>query len=124
MLAAQDIACSPPQDINQPPPGIYATAAAQQAARPYFATFPDFGVINQIETNGNSNYNSLQTVLKVREWHRFTSQFTYTWAHGLDDMTAVSRNTSARQLQPQRRLRQHGLRHAAQFHGRDELRSA
>ena len=75
------------QDINQPPPGIYATAAAQQAARPFFATFPDFGVINQIETNGNSNYNSLQTVLKVREWHRFTSQFTYTWAHGLDDMT-------------------------------------
>jgi hypothetical protein len=74
-------------DINQPPPGIYATAAAQQAARPYFATFPDFGVINQIETNGNSNYNSLQTVLKVREWHRFNSQFTYTWAHGLDDMT-------------------------------------
>ena len=45
-------------------------------------------MINQIETNGNSNYNSLQTVVKVREWHRFTSQFTYTWAHGLDDMTA------------------------------------
>jgi hypothetical protein len=75
-------------DINQPPPGVYATDADQQAARPFFAQFPDFGVINQIQTNGNSNYNSLQTVLKVREWHRFTSQFTYTWAHGLDDMTA------------------------------------
>ena len=74
-------------DINQPPPGIYADDATVQAARPFFATFPDFGIINQIETNGNSNYNSLQTVLKVREWHRFTSQFTYTWAHGLDDMT-------------------------------------
>jgi hypothetical protein len=74
-------------DINQPSPGVYASAAAQQAARPFFSQFPDFGVINQIETNGNSNYNSLQTVLKVREWHRFTSQFTYTWAHGLDDMT-------------------------------------
>jgi carboxypeptidase family protein/TonB-dependent receptor-like protein len=74
-------------DINQPLPGIYATDAAQQAARPYFAQFPDFGVINEIATNGNSNYSSLQTVLKVREWHRFTSQFTYTWAHGLDDMT-------------------------------------
>ena len=74
-------------DINQPLRGIYATDAAQQAARPYFAQFPDFGVINEIATNGNSNYNSLQTVLKVREWHRFTSQFTYTWAHGLDDMT-------------------------------------
>ena len=74
-------------DINQPLPGMYATDAAQQAARPYFAQFPDFGVINEIATNGNSNYSSLQTVLKVREWHRFTSQFTYTWAHGLDDMT-------------------------------------
>jgi hypothetical protein len=74
-------------DINQPAPGIYATSADQQAARPFFALFPDFGVINQIQTNGNSNYNSLQTVLKVREWHRLTSQFAYTWAHGLDDMT-------------------------------------
>jgi Carboxypeptidase regulatory-like domain/TonB dependent receptor len=75
------------QDINQPALGVYATSADQQAARPFFSQFPDFGVINQIETNGNSNYNSLQTILKVREWHRFTSQFTYTWAHGLDDMT-------------------------------------
>jgi Carboxypeptidase regulatory-like domain/TonB dependent receptor-like, beta-barrel len=74
-------------DINQAAAGIYATAADLQAARPYFAQFPDFGVINEIATNGNSNYNSLQTVLKIREWHRFTSQFTYTWAHGLDDMT-------------------------------------
>jgi hypothetical protein len=74
-------------DINQAAAGIYATAADLQAARPYFAQFPDFGVINEIATNANSNYNSLQTVLKIREWHRFTSQFTYTWAHGLDDMT-------------------------------------
>jgi hypothetical protein len=79
------------QDINQPTlsaAGANVTAAAQQAARPFFSQFPDFGVINQIESNGNSNYNSLQTVLKVRDWHRFTSQFTYTWAHALDDMTA------------------------------------
>jgi hypothetical protein len=77
-------------DINQPALGIYATDAAQQAARPFSVSgqFPDFGAINEIETNGNSNYNSLQTVLKVRDWHRFTGQFTYTWAHGLDDMTA------------------------------------
>jgi len=75
-------------DINQPALGIYTDDGAQQAARPFFAQFPDFGVINEIETNGNSNYNSLQTVLKVRDWHRFTGQFTYTWAHGLDDMTA------------------------------------
>jgi hypothetical protein len=65
-----------------------AAQAALQATRPYYAQFPDFGIINQIETNGNSNYNSLQAILKVREWHRFTSQFTYTWGHALDDMTA------------------------------------
>ncbi|MGC1417859.1 MAG: carboxypeptidase regulatory-like domain-containing protein [Candidatus Acidiferrum sp.] len=74
-------------DINQPALGVYATDADQQAARPFFAQFPDFGVINEIQTNGNANYNSLQAVLKVRQWHRFSGQFTYTWAHGLDDMT-------------------------------------
>ena len=74
-------------DINQPPPAVYASDAASQAARPFFSRFPDFGVINEIETNGNANYNSLQTILKVRQWHRFSGQFTYTWAHGLDDMT-------------------------------------
>jgi len=71
------------QDINQA-----ALSATGTGARPYATQFPDFGIINQIESNGNSNYNSLQTVLKIREWHRFTSQFTYTWAHALDDMTA------------------------------------
>jgi hypothetical protein len=70
------------------PAQVAAAQAAIAATQPFHTTFPDFGVINQIETNGNSNYNSLQTVLKVRQWHRFTSQFTYTWAHGLDDMTA------------------------------------
>src|SRR5271154_2258538 len=70
------------------PAQVAAAQAAIAATRPYAASFPDFGIINQIETNGNSNYNALQAVFKVREWHRFTSQFTYTWAHGLDDMTA------------------------------------
>ncbi len=69
------------------PSQVAAAQAAIQATKPFFAQFPDFGVINQIQTNGNSNYTSLQTVLKIREWHRFTSQFAYTWAHGLDDMT-------------------------------------
>jgi hypothetical protein len=71
------------QDINQP-----ALSASGTGVRPYAAQFPDFGIINQIESNGNSNYNSFQAVVKVRDWHRFTSQFTYTWAHALDDMTA------------------------------------
>jgi hypothetical protein len=91
LLTTQDInqaAPSPAQALAVTPAEIAAAAAAKQASRPYFAQFPDFGIINQIQSNGNSNYNSFQAILKVREWHRFTSQFTYTWAHALDDMTA------------------------------------
>jgi hypothetical protein len=84
------------QDINQPALstlGSNISAAAQQANRPFFAQFPDFGIINQVNSNGNSNYNSLQTVLKVREWHRFTSQVSYAWSHALDDITAYRGTT-------------------------------
>ncbi len=69
-------------DINQP-----ALSATGTGVRPLAALFPNFGVINEVETVGNSNYNSLQTVLKIREWHHFMSQFSYTWAHSLDDMS-------------------------------------
>jgi len=76
---------------NASPANEAALAAAQQAlqaSRPFFSQFPNFGIINELESDGNSNYNSLQTILKVREWRRVTAQFTYTWAHALDDMTA------------------------------------
>jgi len=79
------------QDINQA--ALNPTGAVVQSSRPFFAQFPDFGIINEVNSNGNSNYNSLQTVLKVREWHRFGAQFTYTWAHALDDITAYRGTT-------------------------------
>jgi len=79
------------QDINQA--ALNATGTLVQSSRPYFSQFPDFGIINEVNSNGNSNYNSLQSVLKVREWHRFTGQFTYTWAHALDDITAYRGTT-------------------------------
>jgi hypothetical protein len=84
---------SPAEALAVTPAEVAAAAAAQQASRPYFAQFPDFGIINEIGSYGNSNYNSLQAVLKVREWHRFTSQFTYTWAHAFDDITAYRGTT-------------------------------
>ena len=53
-----------------------------------FATlYPNFGSITQLSSVGTSNYNSLQTTFKIRRWHGFTSQFSYTWAHSLDLMT-------------------------------------
>jgi Carboxypeptidase regulatory-like domain/TonB dependent receptor len=51
------------------------------------AEYPNFGSIIQLNSIGNSNYNSLQTTLRVRAYHGFTSQFSFTWAHALDDMT-------------------------------------
>jgi hypothetical protein len=71
-------------DINQPALGI--------GARPFATQFPSFGVIDELQTAGNSNYHALQTVLKVREWHRLSSQFVYSWSHALDDMTQARGN--------------------------------
>jgi hypothetical protein len=41
--------------------------------------------INQIETSAFSNYNSLQTSLKLLNLRGVTSTLNYTWAHSIDD---------------------------------------
>jgi Carboxypeptidase regulatory-like domain/TonB dependent receptor len=51
------------------------------------ALFPNAGKILQLNSVGNSNYNSLQTTFKIRSWRGLSSQFAYTWAHELDTMT-------------------------------------
>lgn len=75
-------------DINQSAPGIYADAAARQIARPYYSTYSQYGNINQLESIGTSNYNSLQTQLRFQNFHGLTSSVIYTWAHTLDEVTA------------------------------------
>jgi hypothetical protein len=40
--------------------------------------------VNEVETNANSNYNSLQVSLTQRNWHGFTYQLAYTWSHSID----------------------------------------
>lgn len=49
--------------------------------------FPNFGNILQLNTIGTSNYNSLQTVFRIRSWRGLTSQFAYTWSHALDEIS-------------------------------------
>ncbi len=49
--------------------------------------YPNVGSINQFNSAVTSNYNALQSVLKIRSWHGFTSQLAYTWAHALDEAT-------------------------------------
>jgi len=73
------------QNINQVPlADANLSTAAQQAARPFYSEYPNFGDINQLNSVGDANYNSLQTTLKLRSWHGLTSQVAYTWGHELD----------------------------------------
>ncbi len=81
-------------DVNQPPAGAgfasgcappLPNAACEQAARPFAATFPQFGQIGMITSDGNSSYNSLQALLRTKNYHGLTMQFGYTWAHAIDE---------------------------------------
>ena len=57
----------------------------------FAAQYPNFSCsscsINQLNSVGTSNYNALQATLRMRSWHGFTSQFAYTWAHELDEVS-------------------------------------
>jgi hypothetical protein len=50
--------------------------------------FPNFGVINTVESNGNANYNALQVQVRTTSWHGLSTKANFTWGHNLDDMTA------------------------------------
>jgi hypothetical protein len=51
------------------------------------AQYANIGSVLQLNSIGNSNYNALQTTLKVRAWRGITSQFAFTWGHTLDNVT-------------------------------------
>ncbi len=91
------------QDINQSAviPGVQldqvaASAGAafspQQMSRPYFSQYPNFGIINQINSAASSSYNALQISLRSSAWHGFTGQFSYAWSHNLDDASSFNTN--------------------------------
>jgi hypothetical protein len=66
------------------------TFSAQQASRPYFSQYPNFGIINQINSAAASSYNALQVTLRSSSWHGLTSQFAYAWSHNLDDSSVFN----------------------------------
>jgi hypothetical protein len=49
--------------------------------------YPNAGSIVQLNSTGTSNYNSLQSTLRIRSYHGLSTQFSYTWAHALDTMS-------------------------------------
>jgi Carboxypeptidase regulatory-like domain len=88
------------QDINQSGlgqdqnPAMVAVKGnsftAQQASRPYFNQYPNFGIINQINSAAGSSYNALQVTLRSSSWHGLTGQFAYAWSHNLDDSSVFN----------------------------------
>jgi outer membrane receptor protein involved in Fe transport len=76
-------------DINQA-----ALSVNGDGGRPYDSLFlnsaggPAYSFINQIESIGTSNYNSLQATLRVSSIHGLSGQGAYTWSHSNDEVTA------------------------------------
>jgi hypothetical protein len=78
-------------DINQAPPNVYASDTDRQSARPYCilnSIYCAYSNINQVESIGTANYNSLQAQIRITNWHHFSTQTIYTWSRALDEVTA------------------------------------
>jgi Carboxypeptidase regulatory-like domain len=68
-------------NINQP----YLGGAPGPYSSNYGGNY--YSDINQVESIGTSNYNSLQAIFRTNNWHGLTSQAAYTWGHNLDEVT-------------------------------------
>jgi outer membrane receptor protein involved in Fe transport len=81
---------NPPQGSYVPGTSVFCPSgfSIQNCSRPYFSQFPDFTFINEIQSIGTSNYNSLQATLRVANYHGLTAQTAYTWSHSFDEVTA------------------------------------
>ena len=74
-------------NIDQPIANGTATASAgPYGTSSYGGNF--YSDINQIQSIGTSNYNSLQAIFRTTAWKGVTSQLSYTWGHNLDEVTA------------------------------------
>ncbi|MGD0734680.1 MAG: TonB-dependent receptor [Terracidiphilus sp.] len=60
-----------------------------QCSRPYFSQFPNFSVIDEAKSNLGSIYNSLQSTLRIQNYHNLSAQLAYTWGHALDYETGL-----------------------------------
>jgi hypothetical protein len=77
------------RDINMPPP---SASGLSQTARPYYAQYPALQAINELESIGRSEYNSLQMSLIQNNWHGLSGRLNYTLGHAMDN-GSEARNT-------------------------------
>jgi Carboxypeptidase regulatory-like domain len=76
------------RDINAATPG----ATLAQSRRPYATQYPDLAAINELESIGRSQYNSLQMSLIQNAWHGVSGRLNYTLSHAMDN-GSEARNT-------------------------------
>jgi hypothetical protein len=62
---------------------------ALQCSRPYFSKFNNFSVIDEARSDLGSIFGSMQTTLRVQNFHSLTSQLAYTWGHAIDYETGL-----------------------------------
>jgi len=67
-------------DINQPVNGV----------RPFSTQYPNLAAINQVNSGGTSNFNSLQVSLKQAAWHGLSNTLYYTWGRSFDYTSSVT----------------------------------
>jgi hypothetical protein len=68
-------------NINAPLPG---TSGTTQQRRPFSGRFPELAAINELQTIGNSSYNSLQAMLNVNGGKGLVGRLAYTWSKSMD----------------------------------------
>ena len=73
------------RDLNACP---ISTLPCDSSRQPFGTSFPQYNHIMQLNNDGYSNYNSLQTSFKVRDAHGFTGQVNFTWSRALDTGSA------------------------------------
>jgi Carboxypeptidase regulatory-like domain/TonB-dependent Receptor Plug Domain/TonB dependent receptor len=73
------------RDLNACP---VSTAACDSTRQPFGTRFPGYNHILQLNNDGYSNYNSLQTAVKVRDFRGLTGQFNFTWSRAFDTGSA------------------------------------
>jgi hypothetical protein len=73
------------RDLNACP---MSTLACDSTRQPFGTQFPQYDHILQLNNDGYSNYNSLQTSLKAREIHGLTGQLNFTWSRSFDTGSA------------------------------------
>jgi hypothetical protein len=71
-------------DINQIPIG---SPNEVNSSRPYYSEFPNLASIDEVQSVGNANYNSLIGSLRTSNFHGFTTKLAYTYGHSLDDLS-------------------------------------